>query len=122
MIEGDVALASYYTSPIETDFPWILGMLMPSEVRIAKIDLVTMKALAGQTKSRCPFVRENPAIDHNRTVPCENTSSVPFSGANPLIVDRGEKGEDRLKNHIQNDNQPLSGLLIRPSRYAGKMP
>lgn len=51
VIDGDTAYASYYTSPINRDYVWILGMLSPSAVRMAKIDLKTMEALANQTQA-----------------------------------------------------------------------
>ena len=49
VIVGDTAYASYYTSPIAHDYAWILGMLSPSQVRMAKIDLKALEALADQT-------------------------------------------------------------------------
>jgi hypothetical protein len=52
VMDGDTAYASYYTSPINHDFVWILGMLSPSEVRMAKIDLKAMEALANQTQAK----------------------------------------------------------------------
>jgi hypothetical protein len=52
VIDGDTAYASYYTSPINHDYVWILGMLSPSEVRLAKIDLIAMEALADQTQAK----------------------------------------------------------------------
>jgi hypothetical protein len=30
---------SYYTSPIDRDYPWIVGMLNPTPIRMAKLDL-----------------------------------------------------------------------------------
>jgi hypothetical protein len=39
-------LASYYTSRIDRDYPWILGMLSPSDVRLARLDLPTLESLA----------------------------------------------------------------------------
>jgi hypothetical protein len=48
----DTAYASYYTSPINHDYAWILGMLSPSAVRMAKIDLPALEALANQTQAR----------------------------------------------------------------------
>ena len=52
VVKGDIAYASYYTSPIDHDFAWLLGMLSPSEVRMAKIDLKAMEALADETSAR----------------------------------------------------------------------
>ncbi len=51
VIDGDTAYASYYTSPINHDYVWIIGMLSPSEVRMAKIDLKAMEALANETQA-----------------------------------------------------------------------
>lgn len=37
---------TYYTNDIDRDYPWILGMLSPSSVRMARIDLASLEALA----------------------------------------------------------------------------
>jgi hypothetical protein len=52
VVEGDIAYVSYYTSPIDRDYSWILGMLTPSAVRMAKVDLLALEALANQTPAR----------------------------------------------------------------------
>jgi hypothetical protein len=52
VMNGDTAYASYYTSPINHDWVWLMGMLSPSSVRIAKIDLTAMEALANQVGAR----------------------------------------------------------------------
>jgi hypothetical protein len=49
ILDGDTAYISYYTSPINHDYAWILGMLSPSQVRMAKVDLKALEALADQT-------------------------------------------------------------------------
>lgn len=38
--------ASYYTSDISRDYPWALGMVLPSDIQIAKIDLASLSATA----------------------------------------------------------------------------
>ena len=52
VIDDDYAYASYYTSPINHDYGWILGMFSPTSVRMAKIDLKAMKTLADQTEAK----------------------------------------------------------------------
>jgi hypothetical protein len=52
VMDGDAAYLSYYTSPTNHDFPWIMGMLSASEIRMAKIDLPAMQSLADQTQAR----------------------------------------------------------------------
>jgi hypothetical protein len=52
VIDGDMAYATYYTSPINRDYVWILGMLSPSAVRMAKVDLKAMEVLATQTQAK----------------------------------------------------------------------
>jgi hypothetical protein len=49
VLDGDTAYISYYTSPIRHDYAWILGMLSPSQVRMAVVDLKALQALADQT-------------------------------------------------------------------------
>jgi hypothetical protein len=46
IIDGDYAYVSYYTSPIEKDYAWIMGMFLPTSVRMAKIDLQAMEVEA----------------------------------------------------------------------------
>ncbi|NPV87896.1 MAG: exo-alpha-sialidase [Anaerolineae bacterium] len=46
VVQGNTAYASYYTSRIDRDYPWILGMLSPSAIRMAKIDLIAMEKKA----------------------------------------------------------------------------
>jgi hypothetical protein len=46
VILGDALYVSYYTSPIEIDYPWILGMLTATNIRMAKIPLSSLTALA----------------------------------------------------------------------------
>jgi hypothetical protein len=52
VLVGDWAYLSYYTSPIERDDAWLLGMLSPSAVRMAKVDLRALEALADQVEAR----------------------------------------------------------------------
>ena len=51
VLAGDTAYISYYTSPIDHDYAWILGMLMPSQVRMAQVDLKVLEELANQTSA-----------------------------------------------------------------------
>ncbi len=51
VLDGDTAYISYYTSPISHDYAWILGMLTPSQVRMAKVDLKILEELANQTSA-----------------------------------------------------------------------
>lgn len=48
VLDRDTAYISYYTSPINRDYAWILGMFSPSAVRMAKVDLAAMETLASQ--------------------------------------------------------------------------
>jgi hypothetical protein len=50
--DGDTVFASYYTSRVDRDYIWLLGMLSPSSVKMAKIDLPAMEALADLVVSR----------------------------------------------------------------------
>ena len=52
IVTGDKAYISYYTSPINHDYAWILGMLSASQVRMAVVDLKALEALANQTTAR----------------------------------------------------------------------
>ena len=46
VVRGDELIASYYTNEIRRDFPWILGMLRETEIRIARIRTDGIAALA----------------------------------------------------------------------------
>jgi hypothetical protein len=52
VMDGDTAYVSYHTSPIDHDNTWILGMINPSAVRMAQVDLKALEALADQTPAR----------------------------------------------------------------------
>ena len=52
VMDGNVAYITYYTSPLEHDYAWIMGMMSPSEIRMAKVDLNAMQTLADQTEAR----------------------------------------------------------------------
>ena len=52
VIAGETSYATYYTSPLNHDFPWIMGMFSPTSVRMAKIDLPAMQALADKTEAK----------------------------------------------------------------------
>jgi hypothetical protein len=39
VIRNDSVYVSYYTNDIQRDYPWILGMVLPSDIRIARIPL-----------------------------------------------------------------------------------
>jgi len=52
VMDDNTVYATYYTSPINHDFPWIMGMFSPSEVRMAQIDLSAMEKLANQTEAK----------------------------------------------------------------------
>lgn len=51
VMDGDFVYATYYTSPLNHDFPWIIGMFSASEIHMAKVDLSAMEALASQTEA-----------------------------------------------------------------------
>jgi hypothetical protein len=46
VVLGDTTYVSYYTSPIDRDYPWIVGMLSPTDIRMAKISLPSLVRLA----------------------------------------------------------------------------
>ncbi len=48
VIRGDEAYISYYTNNVKRDPAWVLGMVLASDIRIAKVDLSSMEAAAGQ--------------------------------------------------------------------------
>ncbi len=45
-MRGNELYASYYTSPPERDYTWVLGMFRPSNIRMARIDLPALERLA----------------------------------------------------------------------------
>jgi hypothetical protein len=46
VIQGDDLYASYYTSDVKRDYTWVLGMFRPTSIRMAKIHLPSLEALA----------------------------------------------------------------------------
>jgi hypothetical protein len=51
-VRGDEAYVSYYTSPLERDYPWFLGMLRRSDIRMARISLPALERLADRKAPR----------------------------------------------------------------------
>ncbi len=55
VVQGDALYVCYYTSRTDRDYPWILGMLAPSNIRIAKIPLASLADLAKHLlRNSCP--------------------------------------------------------------------
>jgi hypothetical protein len=46
VVQGDAVYVSYYTSPIDKDYLWLIGMLSPTDIRMAKISLPSLARLA----------------------------------------------------------------------------
>jgi hypothetical protein len=46
VLHGGSLYADYYTSRIDRDYPWLLGMLLRSDVRMARVPLGALHALA----------------------------------------------------------------------------
>jgi hypothetical protein len=46
VVQGEVTHVSYYTSPIDKDYPWLIGMLSATDIRVAKISLPSLARLA----------------------------------------------------------------------------
>lgn len=53
VIRGDDLYASYYTSDVDRDDPWVLGMLRPTSIHMAKVELRALEALATRARGRC---------------------------------------------------------------------
>jgi hypothetical protein len=47
---GDELYVSYYKNEIDRDYPWIVSMISPSSIRLARVDLPSLEAL-GKLKS-----------------------------------------------------------------------
>lgn len=45
-LEGDRALIGYYTSPVNLDWPWLMGMVLRSDILISSIDLTELEKAA----------------------------------------------------------------------------
>lgn len=43
--DGDLWI-DYYTSRVDRDYPWLLGMFLPTDVRMAKLPLASLRALS----------------------------------------------------------------------------
>jgi hypothetical protein len=51
VIGEDTLYTCYYTSDIRHDYSWILGMISPSSIPIAQVDLTSLETLASQAGS-----------------------------------------------------------------------
>jgi len=48
--QGDDLYVDYYTSDVNRDWFWLIGMVSPSEIRMARVNLPALEKLA-QTKA-----------------------------------------------------------------------
>ena len=46
MLHEGALYADYYTSRIDRDYPWLLGMLLRSDVRMARVSLSALHRVA----------------------------------------------------------------------------
>jgi len=46
VLDGDDLTACYYTSDVTRDYPWVMGMVLATDIMIAKIDMTSVEALA----------------------------------------------------------------------------
>lgn len=46
VVKEGMAFISYYTSDIRRDYPWLLGMIQPTNIQMAKVDLGLLEKLA----------------------------------------------------------------------------
>ncbi len=51
VLRDGFAYVDYYTSAIERDYPWFLGMFLPTDIRMARISLDSLVALADQKRA-----------------------------------------------------------------------
>jgi len=51
VLRDGFAYVDYYTSAIERDYPWLLGMFLPTDIRMARIPLEALLALADQKQA-----------------------------------------------------------------------
>jgi hypothetical protein len=50
VLRGGALWVSYYTSDVNRDFPWALGMVRASDIRMARVDLASLAKLAAEKK------------------------------------------------------------------------
>jgi hypothetical protein len=48
-VRDDTLFVEWYTSRIDRDYPWILGMFLPTEIRMARIPMAALRALSAAT-------------------------------------------------------------------------
>jgi hypothetical protein len=54
VLRDGFAYIDYYTSAIDRDYPWFLGMFLPTDIRMARISLDSLVALADERSARAP--------------------------------------------------------------------
>ena len=54
VVDGNVLTASYYTSDVSRDYAWLLGMFLPTEIRMARVDLGGVLLLAESLRGAGP--------------------------------------------------------------------
>jgi hypothetical protein len=51
VLRDGFAYVDYYTSAIHRDYPWLLGMFLPTDIRMARVPLRALVALADQKRA-----------------------------------------------------------------------
>lgn len=49
VVRDDALFVEWYTSAVGRDYPWILGMFLPTEIRMARIPMDALRALSAAT-------------------------------------------------------------------------
>jgi hypothetical protein len=52
VLHGGALYADYYTSRVDRDYPWLLGMILRSDIRMARVPLAALHALAEARAAR----------------------------------------------------------------------
>jgi hypothetical protein len=52
VLQGGVLFADYTTSRSDRDWPWLLGMLLATDIRMAKLSVGALHALAETRRAR----------------------------------------------------------------------
>ncbi len=51
VLRDGFAYIDYYTSAIDRDYPWFLAMFLPTDIRMARISLDSLVALANEKRA-----------------------------------------------------------------------
>ncbi len=111
VVYGDDLYVSYYTNDIQRDYPWCIGMIKPTKVRIARIRL---SSLPENRMAALALTRRS--TDVIRLPPRLGTATEPFRPTGPMVQRLPARAHHPLRRQV---DARAGHCLVPPSSVGG---